>query len=59
MRVYTIDADKCKGCTKCARNCPANAITGNKKEPHTIDTSKCIKCGTCLDNCPFGAISMN
>ena len=56
MKVYTIDPDKCKGCTKCARNCPVNAITGEKKEPHTIDQTKCIKCGTCMDNCSFGAI---
>ena len=48
-----------EGCTKCARNCPVGAITGNKKEPHSIDTSKCIKCGTCLENCVFGAISVN
>lgn len=56
MQMYAIDPDKCKGCTKCARNCPVSAITGEKKAPHTIDTSKCIKCGTCLDNCAFGAV---
>ncbi|MBR2540636.1 MAG: NADH-quinone oxidoreductase subunit NuoF [Mogibacterium sp.] len=54
---YTIDPDKCKGCTKCARNCPVGAISGAVKQPHVIDTSKCIKCGTCMDNCAFGAIS--
>ncbi len=54
---YTIDPEKCKGCTKCARNCPADAIEGAVKQAHVIDTAKCIKCGTCIDNCAFGAIS--
>ena len=53
---YEIIADKCKGCTLCARNCPANAITGTVKNPHVIDTAKCIKCGVCMNNCKFGAI---
>ncbi len=53
---FTIHADKCKGCTLCARKCPANAISGKVKEPHVIDQSKCIKCGVCMDNCKFGAI---
>ena len=48
--------DKCKGCTKCARNCPVGAITGKIKEQHVIDQAKCIKCGACIDNCPFKAI---
>ncbi|MBE6896951.1 MAG: 4Fe-4S dicluster domain-containing protein [Ruminococcaceae bacterium] len=48
--------DTCKGCTKCARNCPVNAITGKVKEKHVIDTAKCIKCGACIDNCNFNAI---
>ena len=54
---YTIDPAKCKGCTLCARKCPANAITGSVKQPHVIDQSKCIKCGQCEQNCKFGAIS--
>ena len=59
MKVYTIDPEKCKGCTKCARNCPVSAITGEKKEPHIIDQIKCIKCGTCMENCVFDAISIS
>ncbi len=54
---YTIDPEKCKGCTACARKCPVNAISGELKKPHVIDQSKCIKCGTCIDTCKFGAIS--
>ena len=53
---FTIDPEKCKGCTKCAKNCPAGAITGEKKEAHTIDPTKCVKCGVCMDNCKFEAI---
>ena len=54
---YTIDPDKCRGCSKCARNCPVGAISGEIKSPYRIDQSKCIKCGACMENCPFGAIS--
>ena len=58
MKKYVIDEAACKGCTKCARNCPVGAIEGSVKNPHTIDQSKCIKCGACLSNCPFKAISV-
>ena len=53
---YTIQEDKCKGCTMCARKCPVNAISGKVREPHVIDQAKCIKCGTCLESCKFNAI---
>ncbi|HJC39949.1 MAG TPA: NADH-quinone oxidoreductase subunit NuoF [Candidatus Intestinimonas pullistercoris] len=54
---FVIDPGKCKGCTLCAKNCPADAIMGAVKAPHVIDPNKCIKCGACMDNCRFGAIS--
>lgn len=48
--------DACKGCTKCARNCPVDAISGAIREKHVINQDKCIKCGACIDNCSFKAI---
>ena len=54
---YVIDPAKCKGCTMCARVCPAGAISGSVKQPHSIDPAKCLKCGACMEKCKFGAIS--
>ncbi len=56
MKKIVILEDLCKGCTKCARNCPVDAIQGEVRQPHKIDQSKCIKCEACLKNCPFKAI---
>ena len=56
LRNYEIDPSLCKGCSKCARNCPVGAITGEIKSPFVIDQSKCIKCGACMDNCNFKAV---
>lgn len=54
---FKIDPDQCVGCTKCARNCPVGAISGELKKPHSIDVTKCIKCGACMEGCKFQAIS--
>ena len=54
-RIY-IDPELCKGCSKCARQCPVEAISGKVKEPFSIDLEKCIRCGSCISTCPFGAI---
>ena len=56
---YEIQADKCKGCTLCAKKCPASAIIGELKTPHTINQDMCIKCGQCVTLCKFGAIETN
>jgi NADH:ubiquinone oxidoreductase subunit F (NADH-binding)/(2Fe-2S) ferredoxin len=53
---YEIDAEKCVGCTACARNCPVSCIAGVRKEPHVIDQVKCIKCGRCFEVCRFNAV---
>ena len=56
LRKYVIDPNKCRGCSKCAKNCPVNAISGKIKSPYTIDPSVCIKCNACRENCAFDAI---
>ena len=56
LLTYSIDADKCKGCTLCAKKCPAKAISGEVKNAHIIDENICIRCGQCVSSCRFGAI---
>ena len=55
---FQIDPTRCIGCSKCARNCPVDAIHGVIKKPYVIDHDACIKCGTCMMNCKFGAIAI-
>ncbi len=56
---YSINPEKCVGCTKCARNCPVHAISSSVKAVHSIDPSVCIKCGKCAENCNFGAVEVH
>ena len=58
LRTYSIDAAACRGCTLCARKCPAGAVTGSPKTPHVIDAAKCIRCGACASVCRFGAVAV-
>ena len=56
LNIYVIDPERCRGCSKCARNCPVGAISGQVRSPYVIDQDKCIKCGACMSNCAFSAI---
>ena len=53
---YGIDGDKCKGCGRCIKACPQDAIVGERKEVHSLDRSTCIKCGACYETCTFDAV---
>ena len=55
---YYIDTELCNGCGLCSRNCPVDAVQGEKKQPHVIDNSKCIKCGECINECQFLAVKV-
>ncbi len=59
LKTYTINPEKCKGCSKCSRNCPVGAIDGVIKSPFKIDQNKCIKCGACMNGCAFNAIELS
>ncbi|MBQ5322978.1 MAG: 4Fe-4S binding protein, partial [Oscillospiraceae bacterium] len=58
MLRYEINPEKCRGCTICAKNCPAKAISGEVKKAHIIDKDLCIKCGACSKVCRFGAVEI-
>ncbi len=59
LLTYSIDPDRCRGCTLCAKSCPVEAIDGSLKAAHSIDTEKCIRCGQCVKLCRFGAVSVD
>jgi NAD-dependent dihydropyrimidine dehydrogenase PreA subunit len=56
---YTIDPELCTGCTSCARQCPNECISGEKKKPHSINTDQCIRCGICKETCKFNAVKVS
>jgi NADH-quinone oxidoreductase subunit F len=58
FKQYRIVAEKCKGCSRCAKFCPVGAISGELKQPFTIDQDKCIACGACVDSCKLGAVEV-
>ena len=58
LLTYSIIAENCKGCTLCAKKCPAKAISGEVKKAHIIDSDMCIRCGQCVSSCRFGAINV-
>ena len=53
---FEVDEDLCKGCGLCMRDCPTEAVIGEKKQPHRIDAELCVKCGVCYEDCPFDAV---
>jgi len=57
--VFEIDAEKCIGCRRCAKVCPAEAVKGERKEAHEIIQERCVRCGACIINCPVDAIDAN
>lgn len=59
LLTYKVDTEKCTGCTVCAKNCPTNAISGERKQVHLINQETCIKCGVCYSKCKFEAILLS
>jgi NADH-quinone oxidoreductase subunit F len=59
LLTYTVDPETCTGCLVCLKNCPSNAITGERKQPHLIHQELCTKCGVCFSKCKFNAILLS